>query len=208
MLRLNVKQLVKQQKPPLNKSCCKVIASVSTFCCSKQARRVPPRLCKVEHLPVVHDSRWLNYWKKIRNSKFRRKWKRRWTHAGLRLYKHVTQPNHKSAPANCLQWCVCSSPHTHRSILYQCWIIIIFVCFILFILFCSCSLHTRLILLSPWGHKPTQSACEAQTWAIYCRLAPSSKARPNRRSARVCCDPAVVFLRIDVQMSPCVTESN
>lgn len=57
MLRLNVKQLVKQQKPPLNKSCCKVIASVSTFCCSKQARRVPPRLCKVEHLPVVHDSR-------------------------------------------------------------------------------------------------------------------------------------------------------
>lgn len=143
MLRLNVKQLVKQQKPPLNKSCCKVIASVSTFCCSKQARRVPPRLCKVEHLSVVHDSRWLNYWKKIRKSKFRRKWKRRWTHAGLQLYKHVTQPNHKSAPANCLQWCVCSSPHTHRSILYQCWIIIIFACHV--ILFYFAPVHYTLV---------------------------------------------------------------
>lgn len=139
MLQLNVKQLVKQQKPPLNKSCCKIIASVSTYCSSKQARRVPPRLCKVEHLPVVHDSRWLNYWKKIRNSKFHRKWKRRcWTHAGLWLYKHVMQPNHKSA--NCLQWCVCSSPHTHRSILYQCQIIV-FCLSCYFILFCSCS-HT------------------------------------------------------------------
>lgn len=113
MLRLNVKQLVKQQKPPLNKSCCKFIASVSTYCSSKQARRVPPRLRKVEHLPVVHYSRWLNYWKKIRNSKFHRKWKKHTQDFNcLWLYKHVTQPNHKSAPANWLQWCVCSSPHT------------------------------------------------------------------------------------------------
>lgn len=205
MLRLNVKQLVKQQKPPLNESCCKLIASVSTYCCSKQARRVPPRLCKVEHLPVVHDSRWLNCWKEIRNSKFCRKWKRRcWTHAGLWLYKHVTQPNHKSAPANCLQRCVCSSPHTHTDpsfiIIFVCHVILFYfapVRYTLVSCFCLCEDTNR-------HNQPVKLKPELFT-------VDSLQARKQDRTAALLESAAIqqsFLLRIDVQMSPSVTESN